>query len=448
MSIIEHTQQFFRDHFHPSDRFVLGLSGGIDSMVLAEVLTQLDITFVACHMNYQLRGQESQEDQLFVENWCLNKGIPLATKVVLKEKDHQNTQQWARDKRRLFFKECLETYQAQYILTAHHVNDQLETQLLQFLRGSIIGLGGMKKKQGEYARPFLYIEKNEIIEFAKIHNIPWREDSSNAKNNYKRNFLRHSVTPQLKEHFDLNIQHVQHHSDRLHAQNNWHKELIGDWLEKHLKTSYPNIITLEFHSIPSHLETSHILFHWLQPYGFSAEEINGICALPFSENGTYRANSDYQVYKTDIGWNLIRKISIDACRLVIEEGQNEFTWNNQVFTIERKKIDGQFSINKNSAILQFDACQWNHPIVIRNWTHGDRFQPLGMKGALLLSDFFNQNKIPAPLRDQLGILTSQDQIIGILQHRISEKIKVTSQTKEIIQIQKVHLDSIDEQLFE
>jgi tRNA(Ile)-lysidine synthase len=448
MSIITKTKEFFRNHFHPNDRFILGLSGGVDSMVLAEVMILSDIPFVACHVNYQLRGEESQEDQLFVEKWCREKGIPIETKVVKKEKKHQNTQQWARDQRRLFFNECLEKYQAQYILTAHHVNDQLETQLLQFLRGSIIGLAGMKKKQGKYVRPFLDLEKNEIIAFAENIQIQWRDDSSNAKINYKRNFLRHAITPLLRENFDLNTHHIQQHSDRLHAQNSWHRELVIDWLNKHVKTSLPHHFTLEFQSIPSHLEASHILFHWLQPCGFSAEEIDGISALQFSENGAYRENESYKVYKSDKGWNLISNNTNLDFQLEIEEGQSTFTWNNQEFSIERKKIDAQFSLNKNPAILQFDASAWIHPIKIRNWMNGDRFQPLGMKGTLLLSDFFNQNKIPAALRNQIGVLTSQDQIIGILLHRISDKVKVTSITKEIIQIQKTHLDSPDEPPFE
>ena len=192
---------------HKECNFVLAISGGIDSMVLANLFLINNLNFSIAHCNFQLRGKESDDDELFINKWCSEKDIKLYNKKFSTEDYCKNNkltiQMGARELRYEWFRELIDKEKHDFIVTAHHIDDQLETFIINSIRGTgIDGLVGIPDKINKIIRPLLMSSKDQIIEYSKVNKINYREDSSNDKEDYLRNKIRHSVIPYLKSDDD------------------------------------------------------------------------------------------------------------------------------------------------------------------------------------------------------------------------------------------------------
>ena len=192
---------------HKECNFVLAISGGIDSMVLANLFLINNLKFSIAHCNFQLRGKESDDDELFINKWCSEKDIKLYNKKFSTEDYCKNNkltiQMGARELRYEWFRELIDKEKHDFIVTAHHIDDQLETFIINSIRGTgIDGLVGIPDKINKIVRPLLMSSKDQIIEYSKVNKINYREDSSNDKEDYLRNKIRHSVIPYLKSDDD------------------------------------------------------------------------------------------------------------------------------------------------------------------------------------------------------------------------------------------------------
>lgn len=192
---------------HKECNFVLAISGGVDSMVLANLFLINNLNFSIAHCNFQLRGKESDDDELFINKWCLEKDIKLYNKKFSTEDYCKNNkltiQMGARELRYEWFRELIDKEKHDFIVTAHHIDDQLETFIINSIRGTgIDGLVGIPDKINKIIRPLLMSSKDQIIEYSKVNKINYREDSSNDKEDYLRNKIRHSVIPYLKSDDD------------------------------------------------------------------------------------------------------------------------------------------------------------------------------------------------------------------------------------------------------
>ena len=192
---------------HKECNFVLAISGGVDSMVLANLFLINNLNFSIAHCNFQLRGKESDDDELFIKKWCSEKDIKLYNKKFSTEdyckKNKLTIQMGARELRYEWFSELIDKEKYDFIVTAHHIDDQLETFIINSIRGTgIDGLVGIPDKINKIIRPLLMSSKDQIIEYSKVNKINYREDSSNDKEDYLRNKIRHSVIPYLKSDDD------------------------------------------------------------------------------------------------------------------------------------------------------------------------------------------------------------------------------------------------------
>ena len=192
---------------HKECNFVLAISGGVDSMVLANLFLINNLNFSIAHCNFQLRGKESDDDELFINKWCSEKDIKLYNKKFSTEDYCKNNkltiQMGARELRYEWFRELIDKEKHDFIVTAHHIDDQLETFIINSIRGTgIDGLVGIPDKINKIIRPLLMTSKDQIIEYSKVNKINYREDSSNNKEDYLRNKIRHSVIPYLKSDDD------------------------------------------------------------------------------------------------------------------------------------------------------------------------------------------------------------------------------------------------------
>ena len=192
---------------HKECNFVLAISGGVDSMVLANLFLINNLNFSIAHCNFQLRGKESDGDELFIKKWCSEKDIKLYNKKFSTEDYCKNNkltiQMGARELRYEWFRELIDKEKHDFIVTAHHIDDQLETFIINSIRGTgIDGLVGIPDKINKIIRPLLMTSKDQIIEYSKVNKINYREDSSNDKEEYLRNKIRRSVIPYLKSNDD------------------------------------------------------------------------------------------------------------------------------------------------------------------------------------------------------------------------------------------------------
>ena len=440
MSLLNHIHDFLAEQFDASDRFVVGVSGGMDSMVLADILLQLPFSFSIAHVNYQLRGEESNGDEDFVVQWAKQNQIHSHVLKVQKESIPENTQNWARKIRREHFENCLKEQNAKCILLAQHLNDQWETQWLQWLRGSVNGLGGIKKIDVPYCRPLLDIPKKEIEQYAQQRSLTWREDSSNAKDDYSRNYLRHQILPNVKERFEISDEQIKDHSEKLQEHQDWWNFFLKNWIDENL-IHEPFSTTLPFHSIPTHLSASTILYHWLSPYGFSSKDIEAILEIKHSQNGSLRRSPQAVVTKTDMGWSLSIIHPNIPSSIPIAEPNCTVNWDGIKVECRSFQKSSPFEVVKKANFLQMDISKIQFPLTLRIWNNGDKIQPLGMSGTMLLSDYYTQKKIHTSIRNKFPVIADQNKIIGVLGLGIAQSVKITETTESIIQIQHLPLPS-------
>lgn len=414
-------------------KLLLATSGGIDSMVLLELCHQLNLDIRVAHCNFQLRGDESNEDEKFVKKQCEKLDVLLFvnhfdTKKFVEE--HKlSIQVVARNLRYEWFNTLLINNDYDYILTAHHLDDSLETFLINFTRGSgLDGLTGIPPQNGNIIRPLLAFSRNEIETFAKENSIQWREDSSNASDKYLRNKLRHDVIPVLKElnpsllsSFENTISNLQQAQTLVDdASRIVYRKVVEDVdFQKRINLS-------ELMQLPNYQA---YLYQWLEPFGFT--DWDSITDLVSAQSGKQIHSQKHSLLK-------------DRNELIIYQKQE--SGESEEFLIEKQqelvkfplklafcKVD-DISVHSTNTIF-VDEEKLQFPLLIRKWRKGDLFYPFGMQGSKKLSKYFKDEKFSLLEKSETWLLCSHNQIVWIIGKRQDERFKVTKQTTKILQIQ-------------
>lgn len=431
--------QKFQNHINQNFPFLIGrklllaTSGGIDSMVLLHLCHQLKLDIRVAHCNFQLRGAESDGDEAFIKVQCEN----LDTLVFVNhfdtkefaEKQKQSIQVVARNLRYEWFHTLLVNNDYDYILTAHHLDDSLETFLINFTRGSgLDGLTGIPKQNGYIVRPLLPFSRSEIEAFAKENSIQWREDSSNASDKYLRNKLRHEVIPVLKElnpsllnSFENTISNLQQAQTMVDDASRivYRKVVTDSNFQKRVNLS-------ELMQLPNYQA---YLYQWLEAFGFT--DWSSITDLVTAQSGKQIHSKNHTVLK-------------DRNELIIFQKQKEEA--SEQYLIEKEEKDVKFplklsfckvddiSVQATNTIF-VDEDKLHFPLEIRKWQEGDWFYPHGMTGKKKLSKFFKDEKYSLVEKSNTWLLCSDNQIIWVVGKRQDDRFKVTEQTTKIVQIQ-------------
>lgn len=419
--------------FDSEDKLLVALSGGLDSMVLLHMLHRLHYSVAAAHMNFGLRGIQSDEDAVFCEQICRNLQIPYyhtsVETLAHAAREKVSVQMAARHLRYTWFNEISKSHGYTFIATAHHLNDQAETIILNLSEGRSAGsLKGIPLRNGKIVRPFLEISRDEILNYAKEKNIEWREDESNLTDAYKRNFLRHQVMPLLENMQPAAISNISKTAIRM---NEWNL-LAEEMAEKILHPCFEEkngTTLLHLQTIITHPSCRLLLWKALSRYGFEGNIIDDI-AEHLAETGRIFLSPRY-------------RITIDRDKLFIESLEEK--------TPETTSLAGDLStanfgryilsvrftgraaipsvIHPDTALL--DGDKLNFPLTVRSWKQGDTFTPLGMQQEKKISDFFIDTKIPLPEKPKIPLVCSGDKIVWIGGHRISEHFKITDETRKI-----------------
>ncbi|AUD01594.1 tRNA lysidine(34) synthetase TilS [Spirosoma pollinicola] len=427
--------------FETTDRVLLAVSGGLDSVAMAELFQQANQPFAIAHVNFSLRAEESDADAIFVENMAKGYGVPFHlirfdTATVARERG-VSIQMAARELRYTWFDQLLQDYSYACVATAHHQNDLLETLLLNLTRGTgLAGLHGISARQNQLVRPLLFATRDQLAAYIDEHNLQYREDSSNSNDKYARNRIRHHVVPVLN---DLNPglwQTLPRTVERLRAaetlmrtelDRSWHAvaEPMGDTVL---------LPTAKLVALP---EVAFRLMEWLKPMGFSPEQARQLASLLSQPAGQIIQSTTHRVVHERAGL-LLEPLPIqrDFNLRFIEWPSNPVDvkgYFELIIDFFDKPVDFRPANSLNSACL--DADRLTLPLTIRPWRQGDKLHPLGLNGHKLVSDLLNDLKLSRTEREQTVVLLSGNEIAWVIGRRIDHRFRVTAQTKHIVRFE-------------
>ena len=415
-------------------KLLLATSGGLDSMVMVDLFKKLDFNFAMAHCNFQLRGLESFGDQNFVQDYADENGIPLFVTQFDTEafaKDYNlSTQVAARELRYNWFYELLENENFDYILTAHHADDNLETFLINLVRGTgLDGLTGIPEQNENVIRPLLIFSRSEIETYAKENAIDWREDSSNASDKYLRNKIRHNLVPVLKEinpDFLSSFYKTQSYLQESKVMVEDASILVYQQVAKE-KGEDVHFDLNQLKKLPNYKS---YLYQWLVEFGFSAW--NDIYDLVDSQSGKQVFSEEYRLLKN-------RNFLVLSPINVTNKAEEYFIDQNQkdVKVPLNLSFSGAEAISTVSNTTIFvDQDKLEYPLVLRRWVEGAIFQPFGMQGkSKKVSKFFKDEKLSLLEKESAWLLYSGNEIVWIIGIRQDERFRISDTTKNILKIQ-------------
>jgi tRNA(Ile)-lysidine synthase len=420
--------------FAPTDRLLLAVSGGIDSVVLAELCRQAGFTFGIAHCNFQLRGIDSEGDEIFVQELAQNYRVEchvqrFETKVFAKNKGI-STQMAARELRYRWFEDLRRTHRYDYILTAHHQDDLLETILINITRGTgLAGLHGILPKNGHLVRPLVFATRTEIKAFLTQHQLAWREDSSNASTDYMRNRLRHDVIPILRELNPKVSAAAAQLAERVKAVENILKHQNNLLRTDIVQTDGPNQwIDIEY--LAQQIEPVEFLAAQLNDFGFTYEQAKRIWTRRNGQTGQHFFSPTHTLILDRGRWLVHLTQEPDSTVYELDENDTEIGYAQGILSWVKTEVD---MMESNQATAYFDADELRFPLRLRRWQPGDWFCPLGMKGKRKkISDFLVDAKVPSTLKNQIYVLESEGKIAWLMGFRTDDRFKINEKTTKAI----------------
>lgn len=413
-------------------KLLLAVSGGIDSMVLLDLFYKLRFDICVVHCNFQLRGKESDADELLVREKCQDSYIPYFIEsfdtLEFAKENKLSIQLAARKLRYDWFQEII-SLGFDYVLTAHHLDDNVETFLINFTRGTgLEGLTGIPAQNGNIIRPLLPFSREEIENYALENKIQWREDSSNASDKYFRNKLRHNIVPTLKElntGFLDSFQNTLHHLHQAESLVNDASKLVFEKVVEEKK----NQVEIHLNSLLQFKNYKAYLYQWLKNYGFSAW--NDIYDLVEAQSGKQVFSETHVLLK-------------DREKLILSERKSSN--NSEVLIIEsiESKVNIPLKLRFCKAVNIFetvsncifvDESKIKFPLTIRKWQEGDYFYPSGMNGKKKLSKYFKDEKYSLLDKENQWLLCSEDQIIWVIGKRADNRYIANETTQNSIKIE-------------
>lgn len=433
--MLEKLQQQLDTHFSflKGKKLLLAVSGGIDSMVMCDLFRKIEGEKAIVHCNFQLRGAESFEDEQFIKAYAddndLRVFITHFDTKAFADDYHLSTQVAARELRYNWFYELLATHDFDFLLTAHHADDNLETFLINLSRGTgLDGLTGIPLQNEKVVRPLLHFTRDEIETYAEEHQLQWREDSSNATDKYLRNKIRHNVVPALKElnpdflaSFQKTLGYLQ--ETQILAED------ASIMVYQQVAQEANDEIHFNLKKLKQLPNYRSYLYQWLKEFGFTAW--NDIYNLAESQSGKQVFSPTHRLIKNREHFIL--------SPLPCENKEQEFL-------IPENSRDVNFPLNlsfcktadiskTSNSVIFVDEEKLHFPLVLRQWKEGDVFQPAGMDGhSKKVSKFFKDEKWSLTEKENCWILCSDNQIVWIVGNRQDERFKATQMTKQILQI--------------
>jgi tRNA(Ile)-lysidine synthase len=436
-SFNQHWKRTF-PHLTPQNcRLLLAVSGGVDSVVLTHLVAQSGFDFRIAHCNFQLRGEESERDEQFV----LALGKQYGKEVLIRRFDtgafasarKMTIQEAARELRYAWFNTIRED---NWLVTAHHADDNIETMLMHLFRGTgIKGLAGIQAIQEERAllRPLLPFRKQELLEYAREAKLDFVEDSSNSSDKYTRNFFRHQLIPGIREVFpqaEENILHtIEHLKEALQVYDQSIHLQLGKLIEKYGNEIHIPVLKWK-QATPLHTLTREML----KPYGFTTAQTAEAIKLLDASNGSYLQSPTHRLIRNRKWMIIAENANEQAAHIIIEETDSEVRFAEKTLKIQSPKIKSQnISVPSTASEAFLDAAKISFPLLLRKWKQGDYFYPLGMQKKKKLSRFFIDLKLSPTDKEKVWVLEMDKKIIWVIGYRIDDRFKIIDTTTDILQ---------------
>lgn len=424
--------------FSIKDKILVAVSGGMDSMTLAEMMRINQFNFAIAHFNHLTRNGESDLDEAFVKDYAAEKDIPFySTQVdisaIIEKNNGGNFQNIARMQRYRWLEELRQTLGYQFIATAHHHNDQIETFLFHFSRGTgLDGLTGISARQMNIVRPMLTFTRSDIEKYVYENKLAYRVDSSNSSSKYSRNYIRHGIIPSFKilnPQFEGNANKT---IDNLRSAKALYQHLLDEVAARHITTTDKETIKLSRKAFQKQRAgiNQQLCFELIRPYGFNFAQVRQIMQA-WKQRGKTFYSEEYVLLIEKNDFIIKKNEQINRIHQEISEDCTIPGFGTLYF----EKADPDSIIKGNPNIEFVDADKLDFPLLIRNREDGDRFNPLGMSGrSKKLKDFFTDLKLNKFDKDQALVLLHQNKVVWVLGYRLSDKFKITAKTTNILKM--------------
>ena len=444
MALIEAFQHYIDENNLAThdDRILLTVSGGVDSMVMLSLFVRCGYTVGVAHCNFQLRGAESDEDEVLVQKEAAKYGVPCYNRrfetAAEMERTGESMEMAARRLRYAWFDELSRQEGYTVVAIAHHADDSIETFFINLLRGTgLRGLTGISTQVGKVIRPLLFASRREILEYAAANHIPYREDSSNRSTKYLRNKIRLGLIPRIRE---INPKFTSLMCRNL-ARLTDAQLFINHGIERIRAlavTSDAGIDTIHLDRIDPAFPHEFVIYELLNSaYGFKGDVIDALCHSLEQDATGRRFYARERVASIDRGKIVIAPIAPDdACLTTVRKGAPRSYCGNSVLYYEYCDIDTIKNFGVPENIAQIDADRLQFPLTLRRWREGDTFIPFGMEGRKKVSDYLIDRKVSLPEKQRQFVLLSGDEIVWLVGRRIDDRYRLTPDTENVLRITK------------
>ncbi len=433
-------QSFAKRHnlFDSSGKVLLAISGGVDSVVMGWLFHQVGVPFGVAHCNFKLRSDASDGDEQFVKALAMRWQVPFfsrsfSTKAYAGQRG-VSTQMAARELRYNFFEEIQQEKHYQKLATAHHIDDALETMLINIAHGTgFQGVACLPPHAGKTIRPMLAFSRADIMQIAVESQVDWREDASNDSDDYERNKIRHHVTPVLRQLNPSLSGTLMDTMERLWAAGEVINDAVAGWEGQFLKTEGSTIEIqpaglmgssrlLLFESLKKHTGLGYKVFKQLQ----SAIDAGVPGKVFYTDSHVINVDRGKLVVCLHAGAEPIEAIPVpwDTESISLPHG-----------TLVLAHKVAPINIEKSENVALLDSDKLTFPLEIRSWRQGDSFMPLGMRGQKKLSDFMIDSKIPVNLKQRVLVLVSAGKIAWVIGHRIDDRFKIAAGTRNVLRLE-------------
>lgn len=436
--------------FSPKDKLLLAVSGGVDSVVLCELCHQAGYDFIIAHCNFQLRGDESERDEQFVKDLGGKYKVAVKIKKFDTEQyaaEHKiSIQEAARALRYEWFEQLVVSQESgvgslalNVILTAHHKDDNIETLLMNFFRGTgLHGLTGIPVAYGDIKRPLLNFYKEELLQFAKEYKLEFVEDSSNLSSKYTRNFFRNEIIPAISKVYPQVKENLADNIERFKETEKLYRQTVGELKkkickEKGAEVHIPILQLMKYNNRA-------LIYEIIRDYGFNEKQVDELIKLAKSESGKFIESPglQYRIIKHRHWFIISPAQSSSAANIVIEAKDRSVGFEKGILRFEITSNPalpaGRQQPATSNHIVCLDAKEITFPLLLRPWKTGDYFYPLGMTKKKKLSRFFIDQKLSKTEKENTWVLESNKRIIWVVGYRIDNRFKITDQTKQVLKV--------------
>jgi tRNA(Ile)-lysidine synthase len=438
-------RQFIEEHnlfSIENDPILVTVSGGLDSVVLLDVLHRLGVQVAVAHCHFGLRGEDADADEQFVRKLAKQYGLPYFAEFFrtkeYAEQEGISTQMAARFLRYRWFEQLRQVQGLAYIATAHHQRDQAETMILNLAHGTgLAGLHGIQVKNGHVIRPLLGLGRDDLHEYLVERGLRWREDDSNDSPVYQRNLLRHEVLPVLRE-INPNLDQTMHGTaERVGGAEEIVRRYVEETADK-ARRDEAEVTYLNISMLQKTAATTLVLHELLRPFGFAWPVVKDIVAAFAGESGRKFDSPTHRLVKDRENLVITPHRLTQFGTFQLAAGQTDLLADGMRLKAELHDDARHFIIPRSKSTAALDADKIKFPLTLRRWQEGDWFMPLGMKGKKLLSDFLIDQKVPLNLKDEVRVLTSADgKICWVVGWRVDDRFKVEETSERVFTVQRM-----------